>query len=113
MNRKLMTEKELMDWVDTNLELGSGERGETYVTAKDLRELFAGMMLVPTKEALLPLAKDVYPIAQCSRISGDQARILRETHCAEVNSSRMGNDHLLWFIRQFEPDYPDMHTEKK
>jgi len=43
---KTMTERDLMKWVDSNLDLSDGPRGATNVEARDLRDLFKGVMLV-------------------------------------------------------------------
>ena len=106
MNRKIMNEQELMEWADKH-------SGYTGVSLTNLEELFKGMMLVPTKEALLPRAKAIYPIANLAMIIPEHVLVLSQIGAPPMFSSKATNAILLGFIRQYEPDYLDMHTEKK
>lgn len=101
---KVMNEKELLDWIDQHNAYGNIETEELLV-------LFKGMMLVPTKETLLPRAKAIYPINMCARIIPEHVLVLSQITTMPLTQSEAANGLLLKFIRQFEPDYPRSHDD--
>ncbi len=105
----IMSEQQLMDWL---LEVFHHD-DESVVSRRVFEKLFKGMMLVPTKESLLPRAKAIYPVMYGARIVPENVLILSQITTEPMHSSAVTNSILLDFIRQHEPDYPDMHTRKK